>query len=374
MLFGDIIGQKDIKQRLLHECEQGRIPHALLFCGPEGCGKLPMALAYACYLLCERPNGTERCNSCPACFKLDKLVHPDLHFAFPVIKKGSAKEATSDLFLPEWRNLLTHSAYIDSNSWLEAMGAENQQALIYAAESDEIRRKLMLKSSEGGRKIMIIWQAERMNVQAANKLLKLLEEPPADTVFILVSNEPERLLSTITSRTQRITFHKLSDDEISDALQQRNGLSEEDARHIARTVNGNYTAALQTISTRKDEDIFFDSFTSLMRLSYQRKIKDMMKWSEEVASWGRERQKHFLGYCQRLIRENFIYNFHRPELNYLSTEEARFSTRFARFVNERNVIGISEELAAAQRDIEQNVNPKMVFFDFSLKMIVLLIQ
>lgn len=375
MRYDEVIGQEDIKARLRRQLEEGHVPHAQLFAGPAGCGKLPMALAYASALLCRQPAGGEACGQCASCRMLAHWAHPDLHFVFPVVKrKGQSGDATSDQYLTEWREQLGESAYFDRLEWLARIHVENQQSLIGVAESDQILRKLSLKSSQGGYKVMVVWLPEQMNVAAANKLLKILEEPPADTAFLLVSNEPERLLPTILSRTQRIDFRPLSQREIELALMQRNGLQEADARAVARLCEGSYTQALAQLRVDKDSALFFDMFVLLMRLSYMRKIKDMHEWAERVADWGRERQKHFLDYCQRMVRENFVYNFQRPELNYMSRQESEFAVRFARFINERNVIGIMDELALAQRDIEQNVNPRMVFFDFALKMIVLLIQ
>ncbi len=375
MRYDEVIGQEDIKARLRRQLEEGHVPHAQLFAGPAGCGKLPMALAYASALLCRQPAGGEACGQCASCRMLAHWAHPDLHFVFPVVKrKGQSGDATSDQYLTEWREQLGESAYFDRLEWLARIHVENQQSLIGVAESDQILRKLSLKSSQGGYKVMVVWLPEQMNVAAANKLLKILEEPPADTAFLLVSNEPERLLPTILSRTQRVDFRPLSQREIELALMQRNGLQEADARAVARLCEGSYTQALAQLRVDKDSALFFDMFVLLMRLSYMRKIKDMHEWAERVADWGRERQKHFLDYCQRMVRENFVYNFQRPELNYMSRQESEFAVRFARFINERNVIGIMDELALAQRDIEQNVNPRMVFFDFALKMIVLLIQ
>lgn len=375
MRYDEVIGQEDIKARLRRQLEEGHVPHAQLFAGPAGCGKLPMALAYASALLCRQPAGGEACGQCASCRMLAHWAHPDLHFVFPVVKrKGQSGDATSDQYLTEWREQLGESAYFDRLEWLARIHVENQQSLIGVAESDQILRKLSLKSSQGGYKVMVVWLPEQMNVAAANKLLKILEEPPADTAFLLVSNEPERLLPTILSRTQRVDFRPLSQREIELALMQRNGLQEADARAVARLCEGSYTQALAQLRVDKDSALFFDMFVLLMRLSYMRKIKDMHEWAERVADWGRERQKHFLDYCQRMVRENFVYNFQRPELNYMNRQESEFAVRFARFINERNVIGIMDELALAQRDIEQNVNPRMVFFDFALKMIVLLIQ
>ena len=374
MFFKDVIGQEEAKRRLIREVNEGKIPHARLFCGGEGIGKLPLAIAYARYLSCEHRGETDACGTCSSCMKYNKLAHPDLHFVFPVIKKKSGKDTVSDDFLSEWRDLLKNTPYFNFGIWLKEMGAENQQAQIYVKESDEILRKLSLKSSQGGYKVMIIWLPEKMNADCSNKLLKLLEEPPSQTVFLLVSEEPDRLLTTILSRTQRFQLHGISEQSIAGILMQRFGLQDVDAQSIARRSEGNFLKALETIHLNEENRLFFELFVSLMRLSYQRKIREMKQWSETVAGLGRERQKNFLAYCQRMIRENFIFNFKDPSLVYLSNEEQNFSNRFAPFVNERNVMGIMDELSEAQRHIEQNVNARMVFFDFSLKMIVLLVQ
>lgn len=373
MFFRDVIGQDEAKQRLIREAKEGKIAHARLFCGPEGIGKLPLAIAYARYLSCQNPGVDDACGTCPNCMKYNKLAHPDLHFVFPVIKIKS-KDTVSDDFLSEWRELLSQTPYFNLNIWLKEMGAENQQAQIYVKESDEIIRKLNLKSSQGGYKIMIIWLPEKMNVECSNKLLKLLEEPPSRTIFLLVSEEPEMLLTTIQSRTQRFNLYGIEEKQIAQKLIQQYGILEQDAIDIAHLSEGNFLKALETIHLNEENQLFFEMFVSLMRLSYQRKIREMKQWSETMASMGRERQKQFLQYCQRMIRENFIYNFHESSITFLNEEERHFSSRFAPFVNERNVIGIMNELSEAQRHIEQNVNARMVFFDFSLKMIVLLVQ
>lgn len=372
MLFKDVIGQEEAKQRLIAEVKEGRIPHAQLICGPEGTGKLPLAIAYARYICCENRGEQDACGICPTCVKFNKLIHPDLHFVFPVIKKKAGKDTVCDDFIADWRNFVLQNPYFNLNHWLKEMGAENQQAQIFVKESDEIVRKLSLKSSQGGYKIMIIWLPEKMNVECSNKLLKLLEEPPAMTVFLLVSEEPDAILQTIQSRNQRFNIHGIKEPEISKVLQTKYGLQPEDADDIAHRSEGNFLKALETIHLSEENKLFFELFINLMRLSYQRKIREMRQWSDAVASMGRERQKNFLAYCQRMIRENFIYNFHQRDLVYMNPEEQNFSTRFAPFVNERNVMGIMDELSEAQLHIGQNVNPKMVFFDFSLKMIVLL--
>lgn len=374
MYFKDIIGQETVKQRLRLEVREGRVPHAQLFAGPDGTGALPLAIAYARFLLCTRRGEEDACGTCPSCVKLNKLAHPDLHFVFPVVKRKGGGDTVSDDYIREWRELAISTPYFGMNHWLDAMGAENQQAQIFVKESDELVRKLSLKSSEGGYKVVIIWLPEKMKVECANKLLKLLEEPPAQTVFLLVSEEPDRILPTILSRTQRINVPRLEDAEIAEALKARFGLQDTDAAETARLAEGSYLQALEIIHLSEDTQLFFGLFVSLMRLAYQRKVKEMREWSDTVAAMGRERQKDFLTYCQRMVRESFVSNFHRKEMNYMNREEENFTIRFAPFINERNVMGITDELAEAQTHIEQNVNPRMVFFDFALKMIVLLIQ
>jgi DNA polymerase-3 subunit delta' len=254
------------------------------------------------------------------------------------------------------------------------MGGENQQAIITAGESDELVRKLSLKSSQGGYKISLVWLPERMNTECANKILKLLEEPPSQTVFIMVSEEPDRLLETIRSRVQRIDVKRIADDDVRKALVEKRGLTEDMAQRITRMANGNWLKALQMLSADSENELFLDMFQSLMRLAYQRKVKDLKTWSERMAAMGRERQKRFLEYFLRLVRENFMYNFQQPDLCYMTQREEDFARNFARFINEANVLPITDLANVAIRDIGQNANAKIVFFDFALQMIVLLIQ
>ncbi|MDR1004300.1 MAG: DNA polymerase III subunit delta [Prevotellaceae bacterium] len=372
--FNDVVGQEAVKQRLRKEVQEGRIAHALLLCGASGTGKLPLALAYARYVCCPHRTAEDACGTCPSCVKWNKLVHPDVHFTFPVIKKNSTKAAVSDDYLSAWRMLLTHSPYFSYDQWLEELNVGTSQPYIYKDESENISHKLSLKSSEGGYKISLIWLPEKMYKDNAfgNKLLKLLEEPPAQTLFLLVSDAPEMLLPTILSRTQRIHVPPVAEADIARTLQNHYGIAPADALRIAHIANGSFVKALESIHTNEENRQFFDLFVGLMRLAYQRKIKEMKEWSEQVAGIGRERQKRLLEYAQRMIRENFVYNFRQPQMNYLTTDEEHFAVRFAPFINERNVAGIVHELTEAQVHIEQNVNAKMVFFDFALKMIVLI--
>ena len=370
MNWTEVIGQQEVQQRLMQMVSEDRLPHAIMLCGPQGVGKKALATAFACYLLSSDKEGAESA-------MLQKLEHPDLHFTFPTIKlpsMGSDHMPVSDDFIKEWRELMLKSPYFSMDEWLSAIGAENQQAIITAGESDDLVRKLTLKSSQGGYKVSVVWLPERMNIACANKLLKLIEEPPQQTVFVMVCEEPDKLLETIRSRVQRIDVKRVDTEVISQALVERRGVSEEQARRIARLANGSWLKALQELQVGSENEQFLDLFIMLMRLAYQRKVKDLRKWSDTMAAFGREKQKRFLAYFLRLIRENFMYNFGQQELCYMTQAEEDFARNFARFVNEANVLQIYDLANRANRDIGQNANAKVVFFDFALQMIVLLIQ
>ena len=366
MKFNEVIGQKEVCRHLVMQVREDRIPHAQLLCGPEGCGKFAIALAYATYLLCKNP-GDDSCGECPSCAKINTLGHPDLHFIYPTIKK-----LTCDSLSNKWKDMISSSPYFTLDDWLEAMGAGNQQPVIYQQESDIIQQKISLSSSEGGRKVIIIWLPERMNEPCANKMLKLLEEPPSKTAFLLVSEEPERLLATIVSRTQRIYVPRIAEADLAEALQTRYGHPADEAAALAHRADGSLLKAMGLAGQSGEQALCFNLFTQLMRLAWKRDIRGMKTWSEEVAGLGRERQKVFLEYAQRMVRENFIANFHRPEMNYMGTDEQQFAVRFAPFIHEGNVTGITNLLAQAQEHVAQNVNARMVFFDVILNMTVLI--
>ena len=381
MKFSEVIGQEDVKDRLRELVRERRVPNTLMFCGPGGSGKMALALAFASYLLGERDGEASLLADSQAIVNAEAMLarweHPDLHFTYPVIKPvGTSAEhkMTSDDFTHEWHELLCKSPYFSIDAWLSCMDAANQQAIIGAGESDELTRKLSLKSSQGGYKVSIIWLPERMNVECANKLLKLLEEPPRQTVFIMVCEESDALLDTIKSRTQRIDIKRIDDAALEQALIERRAIDADTAHRIARIAGGNWLRALENLEAGNENRLFLDMFIMLMRLAYQRNIKDLKQWSEAVAGYGREKQRRLLRYMMRMVRENFMYNFGQPELCYLTQEEENFSCKFARFINEANVVDINELLQKAHRDIGQNANAKVVFFDLALQMIVLLIR
>jgi len=383
MLFSEIIGQQEIKKRFIRTVSEQRIPHAQLLRGPEGVGKLGLAIAYAQYICCENRSQTDSCGVCPSCVKYKKLVHPDLHFVFPVIKPPSKSSVVCDDFIADFRTMVLNNLYFSVNEWYAKISGDAKQGMIYGNESEEIIRKLSLKTYESEYKVMIIWLPEKMNLTCSNKLLKILEEPPEKTVFLLVSNEPDHIITTILSRTQHIHIPRLSEKEITNALLRNDELEveDDDARYAAHIANGSYLNAIAVLNEGDENKLNFDRFMMIMRLAWQvgnkkdhASLKILKKWSDDMAAAtiGRERQKNFLSYAQRMTRENFILNLQQPELNYLTSLEADFSKRFSPFINERNVEEIMIEFALAEKQIEQNTNAKMVFFDLTLKIIMLL--
>lgn len=374
MKFNEVIGQEEIKERLVEMSREGRVPHAIMFCGPRGCGKMALALAFASYLICSSgKDGKDSCGTCHQCAMLRSWSHPDLIFTYPVIKpQGTSADhkMVSDDFAREWRGMLAEGPYFTMNQWLAKMGAGNQQAMIYVAESEAVIRKLSMKSSQGGYKINIVWLPERMREDCANKMLKIIEEPPQQTVFIMVCEEPERLLETIRSRVQRIDIRKIDTPSMEKALVQRRAISTEVAHRTARVADGDWIKATEELDAGNENREFLGLFMQLMRQAYARNVKELKGWTETVAALGRERQRSMLAYFQHLVRENFMYNFRNPELVYMTMEEENFATRFARFINEANVIAIDEIFGTAARDIGQNANPKMVFYDVAMRIIV----
>lgn len=369
MNFSQIPGQKAVIDRLRSSVAENRVSHALLFCGPEGSGKFALALAFARYVSCENRTAEDACGVCPSCVKYDRLIHPDLHFVFPVIKKKSGTEPVSDTFISQWRAMVLRSAWFSLSTWTEAMEVANEQALIPVAEAAEIIRKLSLKSFESDFKIMIIWLPEKMNAETANKLLKIIEEPPARTLFILVSEEDDKLLPTITSRCQHIRIPAIPSGDLSAHLVQTLGIDRDKASGIAAIANGNLVRAMELARDDESTTIHLDRFTRLMRTAYTRDIHSLVTWSEETAGLGRERQKSFLSYSLRMIRENFILNFNGREnrLVYLTRAEDEFSDRFHPFINDRNINALNREFNLAYAHVESNGNTKMIFLDLALK-------
>ena len=373
MLFKDIIGQENIKQKLIQTVREERISHAQLFLGPEGSGNLALAIAYAQYISCENRGEHDSCGTCASCKKYQKLIHPDLHFVFPVAStKSSNQKPVSDDFIKEWRQGILNNPYIKLNQWFSIIGVENKQGSIYSQESGQIIKKMNLKTFESEYKIMIIWMPEKMNISAANKLLKMTEEPPAKTVFLLVSENAGRIIQTIHSRTQLIKIPKIDDENLSNAIKNKFNLDDNRVSDIVRLSNGNYAKAVDVINSNEENQHNFNYFITLTRLCYKADVLETVKLVNEVSKIGREKQKNFLSYSLRLMRENFILNKNKPEITYLTNDENNFSEKFNVFVNERNIMQITKEFNQAFLHIERNGNSKIIFLDLSLKLIKLL--
>jgi DNA polymerase-3 subunit delta' len=367
MFFRDVIGQNSIKQRLIQSVNEQRVSHAQLFAGPAGSGKLALALAYAQYIACTNRQANDSCGECPSCKKFKKLIHPDLHFVFPVVKTPKFKEPVSDNFLDDWRMMIGKNPYFNIDQWFGQIGVENAQGLIYSHQSEEIIRKLNLKSYESEYKVMIIWLPEKMHVACANKLLKMIEEPPAKTLFVLITDNEEDIISTIRSRCQMITVPPIDPDSVLAALNAMPEAVGHDIRNVVHLSKGNFNKALELLQPDEQTIFNLERFKELMRFSYGRKFLDLFKWAEQVAGIGREKQKSLLIYFLDLLRENFVYNLKNSGLTFMNNSEEEFSKRFSPFINERNILELTEVFETAFAHIGMNGNPKIVFTDVAFK-------
>ncbi|MFT4684986.1 MAG: DNA polymerase-3 subunit delta' [Flavobacteriales bacterium] len=376
MRFLEILGQEHIKNHLLQSANNGRIPHAQLFVGKEGSGTLPMAIAYAQYLLCNNNPNIDACN-----LKCDKLTHPDLHFAFPVATSASVKKhPISDLFLSDWRPFINKTPYGSLFNWLQTIGVENKQGSIGVDEAEAIVKSLQLKSFEGGYKVMIIWMAEKMNTAAANKLLKLIEEPPEKTVFILITENEEQIIGTIRSRCQTLNFPVLSESDIVNGLVSSHKVAENEAKKIAHQSNGNFNKALDILNNDSSDAIFEQWFITWIRAAFRAKgnasvINELIAWSDTISKSGRETQKRFLNFCLQFFRQALLLNYKANNLVFLETKEPGFDLKkFAPYVHGNNIESINKELNEAIYHIERNGNPKIILLDTSIKLTRLLHQ
>ena len=379
MLFEDILGQEHIKKHLTQSVDNGRIAHAQMFIGPEGSGTLPMAIAYAQYLLCSNSNG-ENTNGNQACnLKFNNISHPDLHFAFPVTTSDKAKShPVSNHYLEEWRQLLKEQPYGNLFDWYKLLGVDNKQGQIGVDEALEIVKSLSLKSYEGGYKVMLIWMAEKMNSACANKLLKLIEEPPNNTVFILIAEDEEQIINTIKSRCQLLHFPPLSEYVIKRGLIKNYGLDDAVATKIAHQSNGNFNKACDLIYHDSEDLQFEEWFVFWIRSAFKAKgnksaIYDLINWSEDIAKTGRETQKQFLLFCLNFFRQALLFNYNASELVYLEPKTDNFKLeKFAPFIHDANIIEISDEIQDAIYHIERNGNSKIILTDLSIKLTRLL--
>jgi DNA polymerase III subunit delta' len=369
MNFSQIPGQKETIGKLLRSVHEERVSHAQLFAGPEGCGSMALALAYATYVSCENRSESDSCGICKSCVKYDKLIHPDLHFVFPVIKGKKATDPVSDNYIGEWRDFVKKSPYFTINNWFDSIEVGNAQGMIFASEASEIIKKLSLKTFESDYKIMIIWLPEKMHQATANKLLKMVEEPPEKTLFLLVSEEPDKVIPTILSRCQLVKIPSFANSDIKKYIVQEFNTTDEQAADISRVSNGNIIRAIEHCNNENFSVASLGRFKSLMRFAWKRDINSLINWSEEIASTGREAQKNFISYSLRMLRENLMLSLDQEKnrLVYLTGEEATFSGNFHPFINQKNIYPLTEEFNLVYSHVEANGNAKIIFLDLALK-------
>jgi DNA polymerase-3 subunit delta' len=369
MFFRDIVGHSELKRRLVEMVDSGRIPHAQLYTGAEGVGKLALAIAVAQYICCEHREGGESCGRCPSCVQFAKLSHPDLHFVFPIAKSDRVK--VCDDAIGEFRSAVLENPYLTLEEWMD-MASDRKAVHIYTTEGDEMIRKLSFKAYQGRYKVMIVWIAEKMNVECANKILKLLEEPEADTVFMLVSDRPDDVLGTIYSRCQRIAVPPIDAKDMQQALSARYDIGAEEVEYLVKNAMGSWGKMVGLMKESEESKMDFELFVQMMRLAWNLDVKGIRQWTEQVSKLTRDGQVRFLQKAQKMIRENFILRLNNRQLTYMNRAEMEFASKFARFIHEKNVVLIMEELALAEAQIAQNGNAKIILFHLEILLYKLL--
>ena len=371
MLFSEIPGNNKVKQELISSVKKGRIAHAQLFLGNPGNAKLSLAIAYAQFLNCEHKKEDDSCNNCHSCLMYNQLAHPDLHIIFPVLKINKIKYPISENFIGEWRKLILENPFISLQDWYQHLGVENKQGVIYKHEAQDLQKKLTLKNYESVFRIVLIWMPEKMNHVTANKLLKLIEEPPNGTYILMVSEDYEQLLPTITSRTQIIKNKPFNNLEVASFLQKEKGISNEKAEIITISAKGNMNKAIQLCVDEIEEVSSIEVFQKWMQICYRVSLKELSILTDEFAKKGRENQKVFFQYSSTVIRECLMFNVFNKELS-LDNKQEQFIKNFAPYINEENSVSIFERLEKAIKNIERNANPKIIFYELSLQMMRLL--
>lgn len=379
MLFSEVIGQESLKADLREAVALNRVAHAYMFLGPEGSGKLPLALAFAQYLNCEHPSGTDACGQCSTCRAYAKLTHPDLHFIFPYTVDKKRDKLTCDDYLEDWRTLFLQNPYISLEKWMTYLGAEKKQLGIYdaAATGEEngrkgLLQKLSLSNYNAKYKVAVIWMAEKMNASFANKILKLVEEPQPHTLFLFIAESTQTILPTIISRTQIVNVPKIDDESLAQKIKEDFSLEGNELYSLVRNANGNYIRAFDMYMAQDMPTESFETFTKIMRLAWKKDVLALSEVVDSLASLSLERQKMFLRYCLRQLRENFARNQNLPQILYMDANEAAFAEKFHLFITENNVEGFYDEFNKAYADIARNGNAKMVFFDLFMRIIILL--
>lgn len=367
MQFSSVIGQEEVKTRLIRSVQENRVSHALLFLGAEGSGSLPLAIAFAQYLVCENQGEEDACGKCPACVKMKKLVHPDVTFSYPVTTKDKLKNPKSVDFITEWRKAVLHNPYLGYNEWITELDSENKQGNISVDESADILHRLSLKSVEAPYKIVIIWLAEKMNAAASNKMLKIIEEPPDQTFFFLIAENYEQILPTILSRTQLVKLKKIRDEDMTNALIEKHSLAKESAQNIAHRSGGNYLEAMNLIHHHDDEQNENKRFLEWMRACLKMNLKAINDLTQELADTNREQQKLFLQNGLHILRECLVINYADNSMIHFEGEELESFRKFSPFVNANNAEQFIEEFNKAYFHLERNANFKILFADLSFK-------
>jgi DNA polymerase III subunit delta' len=364
-LYDVVVGQDQVKNRLRQMVNTARVPHALLFSGPEGCGNLPAAIGFAQHLLCPSATPAGACGKCKTCSRVAGLVHPDVHLAFPIAKSKRVK--CSDDLISEFREAFTANPYLSLNEWFDNISAENKQPVIPVEEAGAILRKLSYTSFEGSYRLLVIWLPEKMNTETANKLLKILEEPSDKTVFILVSNQSEQLLATIRSRVQQVAFGLCSVNEIISGLMKEFDVDEAAAKEAAIMADGNFGEACALLEDNEEKVSLLATFQAFMRLALKFDAAKTIQWIDENAPAGREKHKQFLQYGLAVFRDCLMYNYGSKDLVRLSGQERQFLEKFAPFINQKNYDQLISEFNNNYYYIERNANPKILFMDLAMK-------
>jgi DNA polymerase-3 subunit delta' len=365
MMFKSVIGQETVRDQLIKSAREKRVSHALLFHGPPGCGKFALALSFAQYLNCSDPGSSDSCGVCPSCLKAKKNIHPDIHFIFPVANIKANTKPVSDHFLEDWREYLGSVSYPDLPEWLGRIKVENKQAGIFRQEAESILHKLSLKAFESDYKVVIVWFPEKMNPSAANALLKIIEEPPDNTVFLMVAESTEEIIPTILSRTQLVRVNKIGDNPLREYLSLQFPGMEKAVNSALRLADGNYPMAVRLIEEDEQMRFYMEHFTTWMRLAFNFKVLELLDWIPSIAEIGRERQKDFFSFCLRLIRGNFHMNRNVMSIARLSPTEEDFSLKFNRFVNPDNIEDYNRLFSEAISHISMNANPRILLMDMS---------
>ena len=360
MRFSEVIGHHGLKGHLIDEVRNEKVSHAQLFLGKPGFGTLPMALAFVQFLFCEDKQATDSCGICPSCRKVEALQHPDLHFSFPTVQ---AISKVSDGLLKEWREQLKEQPYFSLNDWIKRIDSKERKPIIGKDESQEIIKKLALRSYEGGYKVMLIWMAEEMNLACANKLLKILEEPPQKTLFLLIADSQEYMLQTILSRTQLVKIPRIETEEMSGFLREKKQLGASSSDSIAGRADGDFLEVLELMGNHEEKDLNRELFIQLMRVCYKKNVLDMMGWAESIAEQSNEFQKVFLKYALHMFRQSMLRNYTEDTLTRVSQEESEFLDKFARFISGNNIHDFMETFNDAHYHIERNANSKILFMN-----------